>query len=369
MALSSSVATDTGVTYDIKFTAPTGINVGGGVGIEFCNDSPIVGQACTAPPGLTSASATLTDVLVNGTTLGANKGSIAKTAHTVTWTAASSGTYSAGNTVEIVLANITNPTATGPLYARFTTYQAANIGGFTGGATVGTYSDEGAIATSITTGIGVTATVKETMTFCVASTATAALATGGSGPSGSCGADANGGTATGLDAGNIGLTLGHGSPAALDTSATDTAADWAQISTNAASGAVVNLKNTNGGNCNGLFRTGASGCDIAGVGGTASAITQGTAFFGLNLSKVNTSAPFSNATATGTLAGVAPYTTGGQYGLTSATTGTYGDPLFNTSGAPIANRNVLLTFAASAAPTTPAGIYQATMNLIATGTF
>ncbi|HSX06542.1 MAG TPA: hypothetical protein VLG92_02385 [Candidatus Saccharimonadia bacterium] len=363
MALSSSVVSDTGVTYDIKFTAPGSIDVGGGVGIEFCSDSPIVGQSCTHPTGLSASSATLTDVKVNGTTLGANKGSIAKTAATVTWTSVSSGTYSGGDSVEIVLANITNPsTANSALYARFTTYQAANISGFTGGATVGTYTDSGAVATSITNPILVQAAVKETMTFCVSGDV------GGTGPTGNCGTDANGGSAVNVTSPSI--TLGHGTPAALDSSQIDTAADWAQISTNAVSGAIVSMKNTNSGNCSGLFRTGASSCEIAGAGGTAVTFANGDAKFGVRLSNTG-DAPFSQATPTGTITPVAPYDggSGTQYGMGSGVTGTYGDPIFNTTSAPIANKNVKLTFGAGAAPTTPAGIYRATVNLIATGTF
>jgi len=363
MALSSSVVSDTGVTYDIKFTAPSSIDVGGGVGIEFCDDSPIIGQACNHPAGLSASSATLTDVKVNGTTLGANKGSIAKTADTITWTAASSGTYSGGDSVEIIVGSITNPsTANSALYARFTTYQSADISGFTGGATVGSYTDSGAVATSITNPILVQAAVKETMTFCVSGDV------GGTGPTGNCGTDHNGGSAVNVTDPKI--TLGHGTPAALDSSAIDTASDWAQISTNAVAGAIVSMKNTNDGNCSGLFRAGASGCDIAGAGGSAVTFNNGDAKFGMYLGSAG-DAPFSQATPTGTITPITAYGggTGTQYAMGSAVTSTYGDPIFNTTSAPIANKNVKLTFGAGASPTTPAGIYRATVNLIATGTF
>jgi hypothetical protein len=371
VAMSSSAATATGVEYTVAFTPGTSVASNAYVVLFFCKDSPIVGQACGAPTGFTVLTSTLgsgtntTGAAITGTRA-ANKLEINDS---TTNLAASTG-------VTFVIQGVTNPTnptdgsGSNGLYTRIETFSsAADANAAYADPTVTTnIVDQGGVAMSVTSAIGVTATVKETMTFCVAGTVGTGLATTGNGPTGNCGAD-GAGSATGTDAAHVGLTLGHGTPAALDSSATDTAADWAQISTNASQGAVVSLKNTNTGNCNGLFRATALSCEIAGVGSSSTAISAGQAKFGLNLSKISTDAPLSSATPTGTLAAVAAYGTGVNYGMGANVATTYGDPIFNTSSAPIANKNVLLTFAASAAPTTPAGVYQATMNLIATGTY
>lgn len=355
--------------YTVTFTPVTGA-ASGAVDLFFCNDSPIPGQTCTAPSGFSLSSATLGALSTGGASIvsqGANKIEVS-----VDTTA---------SPVVLVLDGVVNPNyvtttaANEGFYGRIQTYGSTTdaTAAYADATDVGSVVDDGGIAMAITSGIGVTATVRETMTFCVAGNGgTVASLGAGAGPSGACGADnADGETgATGLDTTDVPLVLGHGEPAALDSSAADTGSDWAQISTNAASGAVVSLKNTNGGNCNGLFRAGDTGstCDIAGVGSTPIALSalKGNAYFGLALTNIG-DAPNSVAVPTGTITPTAGYA-GGNYGMGNGTTTTYGDPIFNTDG-PIANKNVKLTFAASAAPTTPAGVYRATMNLIATGTF
>ncbi len=365
--LSSSAAGATNVTYNVTFT-PATTETGGYVVLWFCNNSPIIGQSCTAPTGFSVTSATLGTGSDAGATITGTRVANALEINDST-TGLTSGT--AAHFVLQGVSNPTNPTdgsGTNGLYMRIQTY-ASSTTASTGYASAGAQSgviDQGGVAMSITSSIGVSATVQETMTFCVAGAGTSMNANG---PSGNCGADATGGTATTLDTADIPLVLGHGTPATLDNSAVNTGKDWAQISTNAASGAIVDMTDTNGGNCNGLFRAGATGCDIAGVGSTAAAITAGQALFGMSLG-TPVAAPYSVATPTGTITPLAPYTgAGSTYGMGTGVTSTYGDPVFNTAGAPIANENVELTFAASAAPTTPAGVYNATMNLIATGTF
>ncbi len=356
MAMSSSASAATGVSYDLTFTAGTSITSGGGVAIEYCSNSPLIGDACTAPTGFDASAATLTDVKVATTSLASNKGTIVASTNHVVWTAATGGTFSASQSVEIILAGITNPsTANSNLYARVTTYtNTSNLGGFTGGATLGTYADYGAIATSITNSIGVSAAVLETMTFCVSGVA----------PTKGCGTGPSPTVPT-----TPSLTLGHGSPLALDASEVDTGTVYAQLSTNAASGAIVTMTNDTG--CGGLKRTGATGCDIPAIGSTATAIpTLSTGGFGLNISS-SSIAQTGAGEGFGTITPAILYgnATSTNYGMDStAVSGPYGDPIFS-STAPVANLNVPLQFGAAAATTTPAGLYKANMNLIATGTY
>jgi hypothetical protein len=59
------------------------------------------------------------------------------------------------------------------------------------------------------------------------------------------------------------------------------------------------------------------------------------------------------------------YVSGDATGVTS----TYGDPILDTAGAPVNNMGMPLTFGASAANDTAAGLYSADLSLIATGKF
>jgi hypothetical protein len=206
----------------------------------------------------------------------------------------------------------------------------------------GTVFDFGGVALSTANVISVTAKVQETLTFCVSQASPGAACSGTSTPT---------------------VTLGHGSPAVIDSSVTDTNASvtptYMQITTNASGGAIVRMKSNNA--CAGLSSDGGTTCAIPPVGGTtASTIPAGTAKFGLTVG--------TGAGGTGALTPDANYTT--NYGMdTSGVTSTYGDPIAATASAPATNMTSQLTFGATASPTTQAGVYTANLQLIATGTF
>src|SRR6478735_8199180 len=54
VVLSSSSANADDVTYQVKFTPPA---AGSAFVVDFCQESPLVGSACTTPAGFTAASA------------------------------------------------------------------------------------------------------------------------------------------------------------------------------------------------------------------------------------------------------------------------------------------------------------------------
>jgi hypothetical protein len=163
---------------------------------------------------------------------------------------------------------------------------------------------------------------------------------------------------------NPALTLGHGSPAVLDSTAVDTDFAATQISTNALHGAVVNMKNTSSTNCAGLSSDNGATCAIPAITGTLASITAGTAAFGVHVGNgINGTAPI------GTTNANSNYGAGAGYTMQAATYGEYGDPIFDTNNTVCANINNVLTFGATAAATTPAAVYKANESLIATGTF
>lgn len=331
IALSTSAKGATGVTYDVKFKAAT--NGTGAFVLDFCEDSPIVGDACDG---------TITGFTTAGVATSGGHTATSVDANSVNVTLGAS--VDADDEVNVTLTGINNPSAAGPLYARIVTYTdaAAVTAEYVSETDLGTFLDNGGAALSITDAIGVTGKVRESLIFCASGTTIDPTC---------------GGTLTPP-------SLALGTDGILEAAVSE-GSIYSQISTNAATGAVVNLK-SNAVGCGGLVRAGApSSCDITPVT-TPAAISSGAAKFGLKIGTV--------ANGSGTIAGFGSYgptnffldyVSGDATGVTS----TYGSPVYSTNNLPISNGAVELTFGANAGNDTPAGNYSATLNLIATGKF
>ena len=348
--LSNSTADASGVSYKITFTPSVAYK---GIVIDWCDDSPILSSTCHAPGGFDAGSTPAYTFTANGPSGTMNTTNSSANHTAIGGTVASA---SATNPVTLEITGVHNQTAEAPFYARIYTYNLATPD-WTAADTPGTVEDSGGVAMATTQTIGVSAVVKETMTFCVSKDA----------PGPTCGVSGQAVTTPNL-------TLGHGSPLALDATAVDTATAYAQLSTNAVSGAIVNMTNNN--SCGGLHRGGDAGgtCGIPAAGAGANttggftiptAAGSGLGGFGLSVGSAS-----GTGTNFGTIAASAPYNGGAnKYGMyTTGVTGTYGDTIFSATG-PLANQNVPLTFGAAAANNSPAGTYTANMNLVATGTY
>lgn len=323
--MSRSTPSATSVRYKVQFTAQAGANA---VLIDFCSESPIIGQPCTAPAGFSASGAT---IVVGTQTTGWAMTTTASQVR-VTGTA-----YSAG-VVSFEINGITNPSATGSFYARILTY-ASGFGNYSSVTDVGTYVDYGGIALSTATDITISAMVMETLTFCTSKTS----------PGPNCAS---------LEAPDV--RIGTGEPPVLDPSRVDTDTAHTQLSTNASSGAIVNLKTVSSTTCAGLSRDGGATCQLAAIGSFAP-ITAGSGQFGLNVA---------NSTGdTGVTADADYGPTSSRYGMNQTNVlSPYGDTIMSSTG-PVMNADNLLTYAASPTSTTPAGVYTTTQSLIATGTF
>jgi hypothetical protein len=343
--LSNSAKSATGVTYRVNFTA---IQAAGAFVVDFCNDTPIIGQTCTAPTGFNASSAASTTSGFTSVTGSTSQIIVA-------------GTINASDNVSVAITGITNPSVTSPLYARIITYtDGTDAAGYTSTDpdAVGDHIDDGGLALSITDKISVSAAVLETMTFCVSK--------------------GDGSNNNPITAGCTGtlvaptLTLGEtvGSVKALTSGAVSTGDIYSQISTNAASGAVVNLKSSV--TCGGLKRLGASVCDIAPA--LTSGITAGQSKFGVKVNADSTTDTALSASGTFQAVSGSGYN-GSTYALnylannSTGVTSVYGDPILDTNGTQPSNRNMKLTFAASISNNTPAGNYTGDLSLIATGKF
>lgn len=337
IVLSSSSAEATGVSYTVNFTAIAGA---GAFVVDFCSNSPVVGDTCTAPAGFNASTAASTTTNFTDVTGSTSKVVVA-------------GTIAGGDAVSVALTGITNPTAAAPIYARIVTFDTKTHAQAYTSTALGTgATDNGGVAISITDTVAFAGTVMETMTFCVSKNAIDHDCTNVVAPV---------------------LSLGEpvGDTLALVSTAISTGVIHTQISTNAATGAIISLK-SNTTSCGGMVRAGSPGaCDIKPA--LASDIAVGQAKFGVKTGTVTDS---TGVTGSGTLEPVAAsgynnttyalnYVDGNGTGVTS----TYGDPFLDTNNLPINNKNMDLTFGASVTNSTPAGLYSADLSLLATGKF
>ncbi|MGF7229408.1 MAG: hypothetical protein ACQR33_05520 [Candidatus Saccharibacteria bacterium] len=332
-------------TYSVTYT-PSGTTSTAGIVVDFCDNDPIIGDtSCTFPTGfdvLTSPTVTFTSgITTTGWTAAGVQGG-AGAGHFQTLKLSNSGAPTvAGTAINFTIAGVINPTTVNhSFYARIVTFDTtANMANYTVSTTTraATFTgmvDYGGIALSTGSVINITARVMESLAFCVYKSA--------------CGDDPS-------------MTIGHGANNILDATAVNTGNALFSISTNAQTGAFIRWKGA-------VPTSGANTIPSVNSASSASApstITAGTAAFGL-------------AVPSGTLgtnitvpAGSAAYggngtTTFGMY--TTGVTSTYGDIVAQLSG-PVNNSVTTVTFGATASNTTPAGIYTAAEQLIATGTF
>jgi len=414
--MSSAVVGATNVNYQVAFTPQT--TGATDMIIYFCDNTPISGTACTTPTGLSTAGATVTagtgttgaalDSTTNDT---ANPGGVGHTGQ-IAITGMTLGT----SAVTLTIGGVTNPSTAETFYARIQTYNSepAQSSAWAAGPTDTTYKDNGSVALSTSNSIGVQAAVLESLTFCVfgdpgnvnsttsneasddsgylsgtgtnvgtinsnniddlgALTSTSTVPVTDQGPGSSCSDSAAGTYAGGTYASSgfipASVTLGQyvaNGIYALNSSNVSYAADWTQLSTNAASGATVYLKSSNSCSGGGLSTGSGSSCGIPASSGT---LTAGTPGFGL---AVGTPVNLDGQTGTGTDGAIAPNSNySAKYDLGSATNGAYGDPIYDTGATPgpETNWDVPLGIGAAISNNTAAGNYHDSLNLVAVGTF
>ena len=331
--LSSATVSATGVTYKVNFTPTTDA---GAVLVDFCQNSPLIGEACSIPAGFSF-------------TTGGSVGRLASTTNTAIITQA----MTAEEETSVTISGVTNPSTVGPLYARMITYEdAADAATYvTGEASNANRIDEGGAALRITNNIGVSGAVLESMSFCV-----------------SGGVIADGCTGT-ITAPTLKLGQQVGSAFALVPGVVSEGSIYTQISTNALNGAVVSLKSSTTG-CGGLVRAGDANCDIAPALASGIEENSASAKFGVKTTDATngtngsgTYRPFLGSVYSNTAFAL------DFLDVTRGVTSPYGSPFLDTAGAPVNNKNMQLTFGATVTNQTPAGLYSADLSLIATGKF
>ncbi len=343
--LSSASVSSTNVTYGVNFTP---VSSAGAFVVDFCSNTPLIGQPCTPPTGFTAAGAA---TATSGFTIDSATTNRVVVAGSMTATP---------TTVDI--SGINNPSVSGTMYARIVTFDTpVNAAASTPEALGSSAVDDGAVALSITPTIGISGDVLESITFCVSGGETNPIQADCAGT---------------LVAPTLKLGEQTGDIIALAPGVISEGTIFTQISTNANSGAVIRLK-SNATDCGGLLRAGAAPgtCDI--LPALDQGITAGTtdARFGVK-----------TATATGsTGVGIVPSGTlvpaaGSLYsntdyalnfvsGNATGVTSTFGDPFLDTGGEVANNQNMALTFGVKVNNDTPAGAYSADLSMIAVGKF
>lgn len=330
ISMSSSKPSATAVTYHVQFTADSSYSLRTLI-VDFCSNSPLAGQNCTAPTGFTvGGSPTVANLLVNGATPGGTwTPSSQNSGRTFVYSGSVSAAVSAGNVVSFDITSVTNQSTVGSFFGRIFTYTTASPS--YSDTSTDVFAETGSVALSTATAVGFIFQVPENLQFCVYKTV--------------CG-----------DAPVV--VLGHGPGAAINSGQIDTDTAKFSITTNAVEGVIVRAFGTppkipshtlaaiNGGN------------------GLQAPMTAGTEAFGFKVSPTS-----------GAIAATTDYADTGGDDYTFDTTAMVPP---STSGAaltqqaapgPVNNAIFTITFGATASNVTPAGTYTTNMSLVATGTF
>lgn len=315
-------------TYTVNFTVDSSYSLSSFV-VDFCSNSPLVGQDCTAPSGFTvGASPNVTNLTINGSAAaGTWTASSANSGRTLLYSG-SGVSVAPGDVVSFTINGVTNPNSVGSFYGRILTYSSAAPAYSATDTDV--FAESGSAALSTATSLGFLFQVPESLNFCVYKT------TCGDVPA---------------------VVLGHGTQSVLDNSKIDTDTARFSISTNAQYGAIV----TAYGSTPTIASRSLSA--INGGNGVQATMVAGTEAFGYKISPT-----------TGDIAPAPCYVDSGgdDYCFNNNQAPPSTTPVTIAEQAtpgPINSSVFTITFAATASTITPAGNYQTTMNLLATATF
>ena len=156
LALSTDLASATGVSYTISFSGQSG-GVVGSIRLQLCIENPFPGYPCTAPAGLDMRGASLVSQ-TNMTGFTVNPGSQANELILVR-----NSVMSTAGLSKYVLQGITNPSQTGTIYGRLETFASSDA--------TGPSHDAGGLAISINpNGVQIQTYVPPFLIFCIGNT-------------------------------------------------------------------------------------------------------------------------------------------------------------------------------------------------------
>ncbi len=360
IALDDSSNGKTDVNYTVSFRVATASSVAAVV-VEFCSDSPIIGDACLAPTGfniddlnlvISSATGNILAPTIDTINSDANTLVLGFTATVPTINDLFTFTMGDGDTNRAIDNGngVINPTnANTSFYARIITYNTVvNAGAYTSTNLGVGNIDDGGIALSTANELTITARVQEVLEFCVGNT--------DAGVSSDC----NDITGTTIDMG----VLDSGSiTESSDRSPDPETHGYLMMRTNALNGLTLSY-------LGGLLTSGVN--TIAAVGTTEAVITPGTTAFGIDVvnNDLNTetasTVDTSNGGGTTNLTLDAAWDTFNQW--TFAGSPTVADTIA-TSTTVLDDEMLILDFGGTVSNLVPTGLYTTTITFIATGLF
>lgn len=386
-----SLADGQDVTYKVGFTVADDSQDIGGIVVEFCANSPILGDACTAPSGFSTNAATLAFTDQSGTAILATAGFTIDVANStankiVLNQGASAANPGVGEVIEFDFGTaaagdgIDNPENTNTtFYGRiitFTTatgadqYASQNIDN--SGANIAV--DAGGTAMSTANQITITAKVPERLTFCV-------FTVDDTGSPNTCGQ----GAGNNGDLGGNSITLGDNNGVLSDLEEFINKEARYTVSTNALYGVAIRMKGTTLKTTPTCADTPGEACSIDAAGNVAVASSSGVEQFGVctyestATTQITPAAPYDDATCSATThnSNVVGNDTpgdaanGASFGFDTdaglGTNSTYGDVIANKQAGTYSTG--VLAFIGNIAVTTEPGIYTTTLTFIATGTY
>lgn len=349
LSTSSTAASAATTAYSFLFTT-TSTYTGKGIVVDFCSNSPIIGDTtCTAPTGFSLASATIT---TNSAPMNSSAWTIGtlNTNRTLTLTNATGVAFTNATIADFTINLVQNPTTacTGvncTFYARIYTYTTSTAPALYTVANPDagtTHTDDGGVAISTANQVTVTAKVQESLLFCVFTSA-------GPGCSGSTVA---------------GIPLGDANGVLSGTTTSYVGATTAKLglASNASTGVTVNAKGVT------LTSPGAFTIDPTNAGaGTcfADSATSSLEQYGFRVTAAV------GGTGTQNLdAGYSCASVNHSWDTTNLAT-TYGDRVMYTSGpnTEAATTAVGVEFQAKSSTASEPGVYTSTMTFIATGIY
>jgi hypothetical protein len=318
--ISDSRPSQTSVTYDVE--ADHSANTVKCLEIQFCTTAT---GSCTAPTGMDASGGARDDSHWSGWTASAWTGAFAANKIQYYNTTGATG----GNDYSFSTSGVTNPSSAATYYGRITTYNPSSCTG-AADCCATTTVDTGVVAFAIVSGVTVSATIAEYLTFTITDSAIG-MGTWSAGSTAVrfANADETGDTAE----------QGVGLPTQL------------QVSSNAGGGLTITLHDVgNGSGSAGLYKSTATTKLIAAT--AANSVTAGSesyAVYGKNASGLTIATGFNGGTSTGVM-------------TTSPQT-------FASATGAVSSAYVDAQPKAAIAGTTPAGSYSDTLIFIATPTY
>lgn len=345
LQMSSSASNADNVIYQVSFTVPASVTVGGMV-IDFCSNSPNTGVSCTAPTSLdTDNASTLvySQSGISGFVVDTNDNQVNR----IILTDSSPGSVSGAVSFELgngTTNGIHNPSGQTTYYARMYTYATAVAAQSHNSDSPSGYADNGSVALSTAAQMTVTAIVQDLLTLCLY-------------------------TAANCAAGGSSVTLGDQQGYLRVAGPFVDRTTKFNFMTNALQGAELYLKA-------GLPAAGSA--TLPSIGMTATIPTAGTSQFGLcahdegHTAAVSIAAPYDYVDCDTATQSAGTNTTGGVNGArfafdTAAVTGSNGDQLATIGVGDDTKGRIVFVGNVSVSQT--AGQYTSTFTFIALGHF